>query len=138
MSKGFNPGIGNKNWTAIRDPDADWMALAEKLPLSSQRSAKPKPHYIPAIPWAFLKAALPARDALPILLIALAKMRMQRTDEIALGPAIWQEVGNPSKRVRIRLLCQLGKLPPSLCTLIHRKGRPYLLKAGLEWPRPLH
>ena len=136
MSTSFDPGRFAVTETSRPDPDADWMRVAEKLPARSFRPARARTPYIPAIPRSFLRAAAAAGDALELLLVALAEMRMRASTEIAIGPALWQQVGNPSKRVRTRLLRQIGKLPASLCTLTARKGRPHLLVTGPDWPRP--
>lgn len=120
--------------TAIGDPDADWMAVAEKQSAVSFQAPKGREPYIPAIPCSFLRAAAQAGDALELLLVALAEMRKRGVREIAIGPAIWQKVGNPSKRVRTRLLRQVATLPEGLCSLIPRTGRPHKLLAGGDWP----
>ena len=83
----------------------------------------------------FIRQTLGVGDALALLLVALAEMRMRGVNEIAIGPALWAEVGSPSKRVRARLLKQIACLPQSLCALVARNGRPHLLKAGSGWPR---
>jgi hypothetical protein len=62
---------------------------------------------------------------------------MRGTGEIAIGSAVWSKVGDPSKRVRSRLLRQISGLPADLCTLVARKGRPHLLIAGPGWPVPI-
>lgn len=82
----------------------------------------------------FIRQTLIAGDSLPLLLVALAEMRMRGSDEIAIGTTLWAQVGNPSKRVRARLLRQIACLPESLCTVIARNGRPHLLRAGPGWP----
>lgn len=135
MMDRFDPrqfAVSSKN---AGDPDADWMAVTVKQPAESFRQPKAREPYIPAIPRAFLRAAAQAGDALELLLVALAEMRIRGTTEIAIGPALWQKVGDPSKRVRTRLLRQIAALPASLCTLVPRTGRPHLLKAGPDWPR---
>lgn len=119
------------------DPDADWMRQAEAIPAARFSLRARKNRYIPAIPMEFIRQTLVAGDALPLLLVALKEMRMRGTSEIAIGPALWAEVGNPSKRVRARLLRQIAALPESLCTVVARNGRPHLLKAGPGWPRSL-
>lgn len=65
-------------------------------------------------------------------------MRMRGASEIAIGPALWAEVGNPSERVRARLLRQIAGLPGRLCTVVARQGRPHLLKAGPDWPHSMN
>ncbi len=85
----------------------------------------------------FVRQTLVIGDALPLLLVALTEMRMRGTNEIAIGPAMWAEVGNPSKRVRARLLRQIAYLPENLCEVVARNGRPHLLKAGSGWPRSI-
>ena len=119
------------------DPDADWMAGAAYTPAAALTGRQVKSRYIPAVPVAFVQGALPAGDALPVLLIALMEMRMRGTVEIAIGSAVWSKVGDPSKRVRSRLLRQISGLPTDLCTLVARKGRPHLLIAGPGWPAPI-
>jgi hypothetical protein len=117
------------------DPDADWMRQAETIPASRFNPRVRKNRYVPAIPMEFIRQTLIAGDALALLLVALAEMRMRGTSEIAIGPKLWAEVGSPSKRVRARLLRQIATLPTSLCTVTARKGRPHLLIAGAKWPR---
>jgi hypothetical protein len=135
MSDGFNPDQFAASTPGRLDPDADWMQVAEKLPAASCHARKKQDPYIPAIPRKFLRLARPAGDALELLLVALAEMRMRGTRELAIGPTLWAQVGNPSKRVRARLLRQIMALPESLCTITPRNGRPHLLTAGLEWPQ---
>ena len=113
------------------------MRQAETVPAARFNPRAKKNRYIPAIPMEFIRQTLVAGDALPLLLVALAEMRMRGTSEIAIGPALWAEVGNPSKRVRARLLRQVACLPARLCTVTARKGRPHLLKAGPDWPKSL-
>lgn len=113
------------------------MRQAETLPAASLNPRAGKNRYIPAIPMEFIRLTLVARDALALLLVALAEMRMRGVSEIAIGPALWAEVGNPSKRVRARLLRQIACLPETLCKLVPRNGRPHLLKTGPGWPRSI-
>ena len=127
--------VGSKQ--LIVDPDADWMRQAETLPAASFNPRTRKNRYIPAIPMEFIRLTLVAGDALALLLLALAEMRMRGVSEIAIGPALWAEVGDPGKRVRARLLRQIARLPETLCTLVPRNGRPYLLKTGPWWPHSL-
>jgi len=127
--------VGSK--PATIDPDADWMRQAETVPAVRFNSRAKKNRYIPAIPMEFIRQTLVAGDALPLLLVALAEMRMRGTSEIAIGSALWAEVGDPSKRVRARLLRQIACLPENLCTVVARNGRPHLLKAGPNWPRAI-
>ena len=117
------------------DPDADWMRQAEIMPAASFSPRAKTNRYIPAIPLEFIRQTLVAGDALPLLLVALAEMRMRGAGEIAIGPALWAAIGNPTKRVRARLLRQVACLPEDLCTVVARKGRPHLLKTGPGWPR---
>ncbi|TFH72492.1 hypothetical protein E3V39_13075 [Gammaproteobacteria bacterium LSUCC0112] len=119
---------------ATVDPDADWMRHSETLPAEHFNPHAKKLRYIPAIPMEFIQQSLIAGDALALLLVALAEMRMCGASEIALGPAMWAKIGNPSKRVRARLLRQIAWLPENLCVLFARKGRPHLLKTGPGWP----
>lgn len=116
------------------DSDADWMRQAEAIPAARFNPRARKNRYVPAIPMEFIRQTLIAGDALALLLVALAEMRMRGISEIAIGPALWAEVGNPSKRVRARLLRQIACLPEGLCMVIARRGRPHLLKAGVGWP----
>jgi len=116
------------------DPDADWMRIAERVPLVSISSRRQTP-YIPALPRSFLRAAAPAGDSLELLLIALTEMRMRCTSEISIGPPLWYQIGSPTKRVRTRLLRQIASLPSTLCLLVPRPGRPHLLIVGPDWPR---
>lgn len=113
------------------------MRQAETVPAVRFNSRAKKNRYIPAIPMEFIRQTLVAGDALPLLLVALAEMRMRGTSEIAIGSALWAEVGDPSKRVRARLLRQIACLPENLCTVVARNGRPHLLKAGPNWPRAI-
>ena len=113
------------------------MRQAETVPAFRFNPRAKKNRYIPAIPMEFVRQTLVAGDALPLLLVALAEMRMRGTSEIAIGSALWAEVGDPSKRVRARLLRQIACLPENLCTLVARNGRPHLLKAGSGWPRSI-
>ena len=119
------------------DPDADWMQQAEIIPAARFSLRARKNRYIPAIPIDFIRQTLIVGDALALLLVALAEMRMRGVSEIALGPALWADVGTPSKRVRARLLRQIACLPEGLCKVIARKGRPHLLKAVPSWPRSI-
>ena len=124
--------VGSK--LATIDPDADWMRQAETVPAARFNLRAKKSRYIPAIPLEFIQQTLVAGDALPLLLVALAEMRMRGASKIAIGPAMWVEVGNPSKRVRARLLRQVAALPSCICSLLPRTGRPHLLVAGPLWP----
>jgi hypothetical protein len=119
------------------DPDEDWMVDAVLTAASTFSRRQPRVRFVPAFPVEFLQAASAAGDALPLLLLAFAEMRVRQVGEIAVGPALWAAAGNPSKRVRSRLLRQLSCLPGELCELIVRKGRPHLLRAGPRWPKPL-
>jgi hypothetical protein len=119
------------------DPDADWMNQAEITPASSFNSRLQRNRFIPAIPKSFIEDTLIAGDALPLLLIILMEMRIRGTAEIAIGPMIWVEVGNPSKRIRARLLRQISKLPSRICDVTARKGRPHLFRAGPKWPKAI-
>jgi len=110
------------------------MRQAETVPAFHFNPRAKKNRYIPAIPMEFIRQTLIAGDALPLLLVALAEMRMRGSIEIAIGPALWAQVGNPSKRVRARLLRQIACLPDTLCTVVARHGRPHLLRAGPGWP----
>jgi hypothetical protein len=137
MSDGFNPSRFAIGPFGQNDPDADWMRLAVKLPAPARQTEKQQALYIPAIPRTFLRSVAAVGDALELLLVALAEMRMRGIREIAIGPTLWAQVGNPSKRVRTRLLRQIAALPASVCTLIPRTGRPHLLRAGPDWPKSL-
>ncbi|MBU2737694.1 hypothetical protein [Acidithiobacillus concretivorus] len=116
------------------DPDLDLLSSAVKLAVPSIRQRE---YYIPAIPLRFLREAATAGDALPVLLVALAMMRMKDLNEIALGPALWSMIDNPGPRVRARLLKQIAALPEELCTLEPRRGRPHLLRTGPDWPKKM-
>jgi len=86
----------------------------------------------------FIRQTLIARDALGLLLVVLAEMRMLDTSEIAIDPAMLTEVGNPSKRMSARLLRPIGELPEGLCTLLARKDGCIISKreqTGLFHPR---
>jgi hypothetical protein len=116
------------------DPDNDWMQVAERLSTTPRTTTGGTLKYIPAIPMPFLRSVSISGDALPVLLIALAEMRMRNSNEIAIGSRIWNQAGISSKRVRARLLKQIQALPNSICVLSSRPGRPHLLKAGPDWP----
>ena len=116
------------------DPDKDWMQVAERLSATPRTTTGGTLKYIPAIPLPFLRSVSISGDALPVLLIALAEMRMRNSSEIALGSRIWIQAGISSKRVRARLLKQIQALPNSICVLSNRPGRPHLLKVGPDWP----
>ena len=134
MSRGDKPSRFAGTDTGKIDPDADWMRMAEPLSLSARQATKKREPYIPAIPRTFLRSLAAAGDALELLLVALAEMRMRGTRETAIGPRLWLQVGDPSKRVRSRLLNQIALLPSSVCKLTARNGRPHLLVAGQDWP----
>jgi len=123
---------------ATNDPDEDWLALAEVIPAHSFREQPKRALFIPSFTLTFLQQLLPAKDAIPILLVAMAEMRMRNTRETPLGPKLWQRVGSPSRRVRSRWLEQIQQLPATLCSLTPRKGRPHLLTQGKDWPQPMH
>jgi hypothetical protein len=125
-----------KAQAASNDPDADWMRQAETIQAARFNPRAHKNRYVPAIPMEFIGQTLIAGDALALLLVALAEMRMRGIREIAIGPGLWAQVGDPSKRVRVRLLRQIAQLPASVCTLTARNGRPHLLTAGAAWPKP--
>ena len=122
----------------VNDPDEDWLAMAEVIPAHSFREQPKRALFIPSFTLAFLQQLLPAKDAIPILLVAMAEMRMRNIRETPLGPKLWQRVGNPSRRVRSRWLQQAQQLPPTLCILTPRKGRPHLLVQGKDWPQQKH
>ncbi len=136
MDKSFNPTLFEVQVPPSLENDDDLMSVAEKIPTESFRIKKRTAPFIPAIPLSFLQAIIPAGDSLPLLLVCLAEMRIRRVTEIGIGPSIWLKTGNPSKRIRSRQLRQIGQLPSSLCTIIPRKGRPHLLVAGPNWPKP--
>ena len=129
--KKFNPEQFKLNQLTPNSTDLDLLAASVQVSLPILKKHE---RYIPAFPLSFLQQVMPARDALPVLLSALATMRMKNVSEIALGPALWSTIGNPSPRVRSRLLKQIAKLPESLCTLECRTGRPHLLRTGPTWP----
>ena len=118
------------------DPDADWLMVAEVTPAQAFRNNAKAVQFIPSFPLSFLQRLLPAEDAIPLLLVAMAEMRMRFAKETSLGPSLWQRVGRPSRRVRARWLKQIAQLPRNVCELIPRKGRPYLLRQGADWPQP--
>jgi len=126
----FKPGNFPRR-AAIPHDTADLMANAVKVTTHPNTRYE---HYIPSFPMKFLQQAVVVGDALPLLLVALSMMRIQGKSEIALGPALWSEIGNPGPRMRSRWLKQIAKLPASLCTLEPRKGRPHLLRTGSDWP----
>ena len=117
----------------VRDTEVDLelMRTAIKVQMPARKSSD---RFIPAFPLTFLQQILPAGDALPILLLAMTEMRMKDLREVALGPALWANMGNPSRRIRSRLLQQIMKLPSCVCTLEARAGRPHLLHTGSDWP----
>ena len=119
------------------DPDASLMASAQVIPASNFRSPAKVRRFIPAVPLSFIQETLVVGDALPLVLVLLMEMRIRGTVELAIGPAIWAAVGNPSKRIRARLLRQVSQLPPDICTLTPRDGRPHLLRTGPKWPKPI-
>lgn len=138
MTKKFEPNdIKQRSRQLPVDPDADWIAIATKVPLVPKVNVtiRRQEFFIPAVPHSFIREA-DAGDALELLLVAIAHMRMNRVTEIPINKAIWRKVGDPSRRVRSRLLKQLAELSPELCTLTIRKGRPALLVAGPKWPKP--
>jgi hypothetical protein len=112
------------------------MASAEVIPAASFRSPTKARRFIPAIPLSFIQETLVVGDALPLVLVLLMEIRIRGAVEVAVGPAIWATVGNPSKRIRARLLRQVSQLPAEVCTLTPRKGRPHLLRVGSRWPKP--
>ena len=136
MDKSFNPTLFEVQVPPSLENDDDLMSVAEKIPAVLFRIKKRTTPFIPAIPLSFLQAIIPAGDSVPLLLVCLAEMRIRGVTEIGIGPSIWLKTGNPSKRIRSRLLHQIGQLPPSLCRIIPRKGRPHLLVAGPNWPKP--
>ena len=118
------------------DPDVSLMASAEVIPAANFRSPAKVHRFIPAVPLSFIQETLVVGDALPLVLVLLMEMRIRGAAEVAVGPAIWAAVGNPSKRIRARLLRQVSQLPPDICTLTPRNGRPHLLRVGPRWPKP--
>lgn len=126
----FNPDRF-KNKVNDINVDSELMRTAIKIQMPSRKSSD---RFIPAFPLTFLQQLLPAGDALPILLIAMTEMRMKDMSEVALGPGLWASIGNPSRRIRSRLLQQIMKLPSTVCTLEARAGRPHLLRTGSDWP----
>lgn len=137
LNKGFDPSQFAVCAKREIDPDADWMHVSEKFPAGTFKVSTKNHPYIPAIPREFLRKLSPAKDSLELLLVALAEMRMRKVKELAIGPSMWEKVGNPSRSVRTRLLRQISWLPDSTCRIIPRQGRPHLLVAGLDWPRPV-
>lgn len=131
-SKKFNPKQFERSLQmSAEDPDADLFASSVRVSMPNMGERE---RYIPAFPLRFLQQVISVGDALPLLLVALAMMRMKGEREIALGPALWSMIGNPGPRVRSRLLKQIAGLPESLCTLEARTGRPHLLRTGPDWP----
>lgn len=130
-NKKFNPDQFNASRPSTTDPDADIFATSVKISILGNSQ---KDYFIPSFPLRFLQQTAQAGDALPVLLVALMMMRMKGEREIALGPALWKLVGDPSPRVRARLLKKIAGLPESLCTLEARTGRPHLLRTGPDWP----
>jgi hypothetical protein len=90
------------------DPDADWMQQAETIPAARFSPRARKNRYVPAIPMEFIRQTLVAGDALALLPVALAVMRMHGTSEIAIGPALLAEVGTPANGC-VRGCC--GRMP---------------------------
>lgn len=135
MTTAFDPSSFTSQTPTTSDPNDDWMSISEKLPAKSFLTKSREGHYVPSIPYEFLQEASVVGDALLVLLVALAEMRMRRVNTLSLGPTIWALVGDPSKRVRARLLRQLAKLPPNLGNLTFREGKPYLLTTGPDWPK---
>jgi len=130
-AKNFDPAQFKRFGLAEVELDADLTAMAVKVDIPNTNN---RDLYIPAFPLSFLQQVASAGDALPLLLVALTKMRMKGESEIALGPALWSMIGNPGPRIRSRLLKQIARLPTSLCTLEARTGRPDLLRTGPDWP----
>lgn len=118
--------------TEQEDPDAEIFSSSVLVSIPKKRMRE---YYIPSFPMKFLKQIVPARDAIPVLLVALAMMRMKGEEEIALGSSLWLMVGNPGPRIRSRLLRQISGLPETLCQLEARVGRPHLLRTGPDWPQ---
>ena len=135
-SKSFDPSLFAAQVPVSKECDEDWMRVAEKIPTASFHTGKRTTPFIPAIPFSFLQAIIPAGDSVPLILLCLTEMRIRGVSEIGIGPSIWFKAGNPSKRVRSRLLRQISQLPSSLCKIIPRKGRPHLLVVGSGWPKP--
>ena len=137
LNKGFDPSqfAVCAKWEI--DPDADWMQVSEKLPAGTFKVSTKRPPYIPAISREFLRKLSPAKDSLELLLVVLAEMRMRKVTEIAIGPAMWEKIGSPSRSVRARLLHQISWLPDSTCRVMPRQGRPHLLVVGPGWPCPV-
>ena len=131
-AKSFVPVALQSNGT-----DEDWMAVATRVPTAGLGRGTAQGYFIPAIPYSFLTAISPAADAVTLLLFALARMRMLGVNEIAIGQPLWKLVGNPTKRVRARLLQQISKLPNDICMIISRRGRPHLLVTGVSWPQKI-
>ncbi len=133
-NKKFNPIKFKQNClpSESEDPDSDLFASSVKVEMPNMRVSE---RYIPSFPLRFLQEVASVGDALPLLLVALAMMRMKGESSIALGPALWSMIGNPGPRVRSRLLKQIAGLPRSLCTVESRAGRPHLLRTGPDWPR---
>jgi hypothetical protein len=138
MSKTLNPGKYFSGHESKVDPDADWMQVAERVPAITHTAKIKSLRYIPAFPLSFLLAIAPAKDAVIILLLMLSEMRMQKITEYPIDKPIWDKAGIKSKRIRGRLLSQIGLLPECVCRLIPRKGRPHLLVVGSDWPKPLN
>jgi hypothetical protein len=136
MGSAFDPTAFRRPVKNPENKDGDWMGVAVKIPAETFRLQKKTVPFIPSIPLTFLQAVLPAGDSVPLLLVVLAEMRMQRATQIAIGPSIWLKAGNPSKRIRSRLLRQIEKLPASICEVVPRRGRPHLLVTGPQWPKP--
>ena len=136
MDKSFNPTLFEVQVPPSLESDDDLMSVAEKIPAALFRIKKRTAPFIPAIPLSFLQSIIPAGDSVPLLLVCLAEMRIRGVVEIGIGLSIWLRSGNPGKRVRSRQLRQIGQLPSSLCRIIPRKGRPHLLVAGPNWPKP--
>ena len=116
------------------DPDADWMAIATKVDVIEAKTKTNRSLYIPAFPIQFLQDISACGDAIGLLLIAMTEMRMRGLAEIPIGQPLWVKVGSPPRRVKSRLLAQIGKAPTDVCTLIARPGRPHLLRVGPKWP----
>ncbi len=126
MSKSFDPAS-----FLLHAPSSSDLGIPETQVLIP-RSEKAL-RFIPAFPISFLTQIAPAGDAVPVLLVAFALMRMKNETEISLGPALWAVVGKPNARIRARLLKQIASLPESLCILEPRQGRPHLLRASAQW-----
>ena len=104
---------------------------ATGLRLTAAKVASRRGRYVPQFPLRVLIAVRKAKAtlALPIILVIHRQLRMSGKTETALGPAIWEALGNPSKTEKAAIFRNLKRVPKVICLNSRKRHRFH----NLQW-----